>query len=170
MMPTETIMTPALGETADSDVVSDVKTVTTRQESAPIGRKGEKGFHIFTITLGVDPQGGKYEPGVLKYELKAPSGWYWVKFASYYYDEKEYKATAAKILDATVEGRTLSFSLDSHLNTGKDGDKTRLCFTVMADPEKDAEAKLTSDGKVTVTGDAGKKIPAVISLSGVVTA
>ncbi|MET8539989.1 hypothetical protein ABZW03_04935 [Kitasatospora sp. NPDC004799] len=166
MMPTETIAPQA--EQARSSTGDPATAVATRQESAPVGPAGKKGFHIFTITLGVEPRDGEYKPGTLTYKLTAPSGWKWVDWGNYYYyDEENYKHTQVKTLQTSVDGKVLSFSLDSHLNTGK-SDGTRLCFTVMADPESKATKGMSSDGKVAVTGSASK-LPADIKLYGIIT-
>ncbi|MFJ6383712.1 hypothetical protein ACIQI7_27360 [Kitasatospora sp. NPDC092039] len=165
MMPVETTDTLA---PEDTTTAGPATAVATRQESAPVGPAGKKGFHIFTVTLGAEPRDGEYKPGTLTYKLTAPTGWKWIDWGSYYYyDEENYKATAVKPLQTSVDGKVLSFSLDSHLNSGKN-DGTRLCFTVMADPESGAKPGTSSDGKVVVTGSAAK-LPPEIKLYGIIT-
>ncbi|MEU1285274.1 hypothetical protein [Kitasatospora sp. NPDC005856] len=169
MMPAEPTATLTRVEPLD---VKAVTAVAISQESAPIGSTSSNGFHIFTISLHVDPQAGEYKPGKLHYEFKAPTGWKWVDWASYYYyDEQNYKTTVPKVLQTdTSTAGMLAFDLDSHLNSGAGNDVTRLCFTLMVIPVAGTAPKRYDDGSATVTGGSDSKLlPKPIILTGITT-
>lgn len=152
------------------------KKVIVTQESGPVGSAGGgsggksvKGFHIFTVSIHVEPTEGEYKPGQVHYAFTVPTGWKWVEWGNhYYYNDETYQTTPAKPLDVQVDGKVLSFDLDTHLNsTTSDG--TRLAFTVMVEPVSGTKPGTYSDG-LAVVGKSGQQLlPVQATLWGITT-